>query len=31
MEKLLGDNDYIKNIINSIERRIDEEVDKRLR
>lgn len=31
MEKLLGENDYIKNLIGSIERRIDEEMDRRLR
>lgn len=31
MEKLIGENDYIKNLIGSIERRIDEEMDRRLR
>lgn len=31
MEKLLGENDYLKNIIASLERRIDDELDKRLK
>lgn len=31
MEKLLGENDYLKNLINGVERRVDDEIDKRLR
>lgn len=31
MEKLLGENDYLKNLIAGLERRIDDELDKRLK
>ncbi len=31
MEKLLGENDYLKNLVSGLERRIDDELDKRLR
>lgn len=31
MEKLLGENEYLKNLITGLERRIDDEIDKRLK
>ncbi len=31
MEKLVGENDYLKQLIAGVERRVDEEVQKRVR